>query len=113
MSTDRYFCQADAERLDELGFLDVGRSPPLRRTQDLLAGPVGWVLGRPWIGKSTVARELFRRLRAAPSILAGAGHRVALTRLGDADAGRTVPPEWWHPWVAEPTPTPAVWLIDG
>lgn len=113
MCSDRSFTEIDAERLDELGFLDQARSPRLRNCDQLLSGPVAWVLGRPWIGKSTVAGGLCNRLRAESSLLPGVDGRVCLTRLGFADAERTVPPAWWETWVADSYPSTAAWLIDG
>src|SRR4051812_27244990 len=111
MPIDRSFLEVDAERLDDLGFLDTTRSPRLRPVGDLLDNPVGWVLGRPWIGKSTVAQALAAALRTASPSLPGVGSRVCLTRLGAPDARDTTPPTWWDRWI-DGTPEPAVWLVD-
>jgi hypothetical protein len=113
MCPERSFVEIDAERVDELGFLDIARSPRVHGYDDLLAGPIAWILGRPWIGKSTVAHTIWNRLQAEHKMTFGLERRVTLTRLNSAEGGRTVPPSWWETWKTESHPTPAVWLIDG
>lgn len=113
MWATRTLTESDAERVDDLGFLDPARSPQLRPTADLLTGPVAWVLGRPWIGKSTVAVGMVNHLRSQPDLLPGVGSRVCLTRLSLSTAEGGGFPPWWDEWVREPTANPAVWLIDG
>src|SRR5438270_548749 len=112
MCWDRYFTEMDAERIDDLGFLDPVQSPRLFRCERLLSCPVGWILGPPWIGKSTAAAGLRNRLRTEPSTLPGVEDRVTLTRLDSPDADRTIPPPWWAVWVSGSQPAAAVWLVD-
>lgn len=113
MWSARTFTELDAERLDDLGFLDRSRSPRLRPAADLLSNPVAWVLGRPWIGKSTVARGLETHLRFQPELVPGLDDRVWLTRLNlPAGEGGGLP-FWWDEWRHAPVPSPAIWLVDG
>src|SRR5258708_5397523 len=109
MSLDRHHSEMDAERVDDLGFLDPLRSPKIRRYSDLLSNPIAWVLGPPWLGKSTAAAAIWNRLRVDQ----GFEGRVTLSKLGLVGAERETPPSWWAAWVNDPTPFPAVWLIDG
>src|SRR5262245_55138487 len=71
----RVFTETDTYRLDDLGFLDLGRTPRLRRREALLAEPVAWVLGPPWLGKSTQAHSIDAWLRLNPDALGGVEHR--------------------------------------
>jgi hypothetical protein len=110
---DRLFTEMDADRVDELGFLDPRRTPRLFRFDRVLNEPLAWVLGPPWLGKSTVAIACEWRLRLHPEALGGIENRYALTCLGDPEAVGGVPPVWWRTWCQDLTPRPAVWLIDG
>ena len=80
---------------------------------ELLTRPIAWVVGRPWIGKSTVAADLYTQLRSASAPISGTVPRVTLTWLGSTDTERRVPPAWWDDWLRSEPPLPAVWLIDG
>jgi hypothetical protein len=112
-ATDRLFTELDAERVDELGFLDHRRTPRLFRLDRVLNQLHAWVLGPPWLGKSTLAAGIEDWLRHNPMALAGIEDRHALTRLGESGVDRDVPPVWWRGWCQDDTPCPAVWLIDG
>lgn len=111
--TDRLFTELDADRVDEYGFLDLGRTPRLIRFEQLLNEPLAWVLGPPWLGKSTVARDIATRLHNHPHALGEIGHRLTLTALGSPGVEHEVPPPWWKDWERCIGPRPAVWLIDG
>jgi len=100
---DRLFTETGAECRDDLGFLDVGRTR-LFRFEDILAEPLAWVLGPPWIGKSTVATTTEAWLRTETSALGGVEHRHWLTRLGTQGAGYEIPPRWWAAWCGDATP---------
>jgi hypothetical protein len=113
MCVDRYFTAFDAERVDELGFLDRERSPRLFSCDDLLSEPIAWILGRPWIGKSTVAAGLYNHVRNDLTLLPGLDGRITLTLLASPDASRDTPPPWWNEWILDEDPKPAIWLIDG
>ncbi len=109
---ERLFTEMDRDRRDDLGFLDIEHTPVVR-VETILNKPVAWVLGAPWIGKSTVAGAIARWLRGEPKVLGGIDLRYCLTRLGSVDAEQTLPPSWWRPWCEPQQPQPAVWLIDG
>lgn len=109
---DRLFTEMDRDRRDDLGFLDIERTPVVR-VQTILNKPVAWVLGAPWIGKSTVAGAIARWLRGEPKVLGGIDLRYCLTRLGSVGAEQTLPPAWWKAWCEVQPPQPAAWLIDG
>ena len=106
----RLFSEA-ADRPDDLGFLDPDRTPRLVPAAALFDRSPTWVLGRPWLGKSTVARELNGWLRNTPTAFGGVCGRVALTQFGEPHAAHEVPP-WWADW-CRADPAPAAWLIDG
>jgi hypothetical protein len=107
----RLFTEVDAERVDELGFLDCERTPRLVRIETILREPLAWILGPPWLGKSWVAGDIHRFLRFNPDSFGVAG-RYCLTQLGAQNAAESVPPQWWSEWIASP-PCRAIWLIDG
>jgi hypothetical protein len=109
---DRLFTELDVDRVDELGFLDHHRTPRLLHFDRVLNEVLAWVLGPPWLGKSTVANAIDGWLRLNPDGLNGIEDRHALTRLGEAGADHDLPPIWWRGW-CQGTPRPAVWLIDG
>src|SRR5690348_2692087 len=108
-ATDRLFTEHDADRTDEYGFLDHARTPRLVRLDRILNEPLAWILGPPWLGKSTVATAFNEWLRLNPGALNGVEHRHALTRLGKDQPGCDVPPVWWQSW-CDDAPRPAVWL---
>jgi hypothetical protein len=110
---DRVFTQTDADRTDDLGFLDRAKTPRLLQFDAILAEPLAWIVAPPWLGKSTVAENAYAWINTRPSALNPATHRCALTRLGTTTADRETPPEWWGEWVCETDPQPAFWLIDG
>src|SRR5262249_9041122 len=95
---DRLFTELDADRVDELGFLDRGRTPRLLRHVRVLNEPLAWVQGPPWLGKSTVAHAIDNWLRSTPDALGGIAKRHALTRLGGPGVERDFPPVWWKAW---------------
>jgi hypothetical protein len=110
---DRLFTKLDVDRVDEFGFLDHSRTPRLLRFDRVLNEPLAWVLGPPWLGKSTVANAIDDWLRLNPEALGGIEDRHALARLGEPWVDRDVPPVWWQEWRQHDTARPAVWLIDG
>ena len=110
---DRLFCRTDRERLDEFGFLDCDRSPQLFHIDEILSEPLAWVLGSPWLGKTTVAECVQTWLRSDADGLGGIGNRVALTKLGAAGVERDLPPLWWREWLSAEQPQRAVWLVDA
>ena len=63
---NRLFTQLDMDRVDDLGFLDHDRTPRLVRFDRLLEQSLAWVLGPPWLGKSTVATAIDDYLRLNP-----------------------------------------------
>src|SRR5260370_801603 len=105
---DRLFTELDADCVNELGFLDHGRTPRLLRFDRVLSEPLAWVLGPPWLGKSTVAAAIDNWLRLNPEVR-GIEERHALTRLGEPGVEREVPPVWWQEWLQHDKPGPAVW----
>lgn len=108
--TQRRFTEIDAERTDDLGFLDPDRTPKLVSIETILDQPFAWIVGPPWLGKSTVAGEIVRGLRLTPD--RSLADRIALTLCGEPNAHRSVPPPWWKDWVTH-EPARAVWLVDG
>lgn len=110
---ERLFTELNADRVDEFGFLDRGRTPRLLRFDRLLCEPLAWILGPPWLGKSTVASAIDNSLGLNSHSPSGCAHRHTLTKLGTSGADRDVPPEWWREWSNDNRPDPAVWLIDG
>jgi hypothetical protein len=110
---DRLFTETDAERVDDLGFLDPGRTPRLLRVEEIFREPIAWVLGPPWIGKSRVAAGIDRWLTNEPSELGGVEDRHSLTKLDLPIADRQIPPSWWVDWCRDKCARPAIWLIDG
>lgn len=109
MHSSRFFSASDTDRVDDLGFLDLSRSLRLWSSAELLSNPVAWVLGPPWLGKSTVAVAMWNQLKADSRF----GGRVALGKLGFPGAERYLPPRWWDKWRDDSSPSEAVWLIDG
>jgi len=109
----RVLVEPGLERRDELGFLDIGRTPRVGDVPSLLEYPASWVTAPPWLGKSTVARSLFGWLTTSPEALGGVGDQVTLTELGRPGAERDVPPMWWQGWLRAGGSTPAVWILDG
>src|SRR5262245_36200516 len=109
----RLFTETYADRVDDLGFLDRGRTPRLVRFEKILSEPIAWILGPPWLGKSTVANAVEAWLRTQPEALGGVEGRFCLTRLGAPNADYTVYPNWWEEWCKDSQPRPAVWLVDG
>src|SRR5262245_14480361 len=95
---DRLFSPIDAERVDELGFLDRAKTPRLVRFDAILKEQIAWVLGSPWLGKTTVAERAIAWLLFDPEEQNRWGQRCALTRLGLPDAERDIPPGWWNEW---------------
>src|SRR4051794_11690093 len=110
---DRLFAELDVDRVDEFGFLDRGRTPRLVGFEGVLSEPLAWVLGPPWLGKSTVAGAIGDWLARRPDALGGIADRHALTRLGSPGVDREIPPPWWRGWCVYHTPRPAAWLLDG
>jgi hypothetical protein len=111
--TDRVFCQTDAEQVDEFGFLDRDRTPRIVGFESILRQPIAWILGQPWIGKSTVAGDALAWLRRNPGAFDRVEQRVALCKLGAPGVEREIPPEWWQEWLGDDRLPPAVWLLDG
>ncbi|HZZ77363.1 MAG TPA: hypothetical protein VFE62_02530 [Gemmataceae bacterium] len=109
--SSRLFTEMDAERIDESGFLDLSRTPRVVRFETILREPLAWIIGPPWLGKTTVAQDVYGALRFQDpdSPLAAL---CSLTTLGAPNADATVPPEWWADWKRNPA-AEAVWLIDG
>src|SRR5436190_1245778 len=66
-----------------------------------------------WLGKTTVATELFAWLRSGQTPLGELEDRFALTELGLPGVERGIPPVWWQRWSADREARPAVWIIDG
>ena len=110
---DRLFSETRNECLDDLGFLDRGKTPRLVMYDTILAQPLAWVLGPPWVGKSTVAAAMRDWLRGHPDAFGGIESRVSLTPLESPHAVHDLPPAWWNQWSRESPPRPAVWLVDG
>src|SRR5688500_9659999 len=110
--TTRLFSAFDVDRVDDLGFLDRLLTPRIVQFEDILEEPIAWILGLPWLGKSTVAESVYTRLRLAMDDPA-AIPRCELTQLGSATATAAVPPPWWNQWLSTNPPSRAVWLIDG
>ena len=109
----RLFSETRNECLDDLGFLDRGRTPRLVKFDTVLVQPLAWVLGPPWVGKSTVAGSVRDWLRGHPDAFGGIESRFALTPLESPHAVHDLPPAWWNQWSRESPPRPAVWLVDG
>jgi hypothetical protein len=110
---DRLFSPIDADRMDDLGFLDRTKTPRLVRFDAILKEQLAWVLGSPWLGKTTVAEQAIAWLRTDPEAQNLWGLRSALTRLGQPGAEQDVPPRWWDEWRHEDQARPAIWLIDA
>lgn len=111
-ATRRLFSSISADRIDELGFLDTARTARVVECDALFERPITWVLGAPWLGKTTVAEQVFAWVRVHPDALGGLQGRVCLSQFGGATPAAGVPPEWWSTWLAGP-PVPAVWIVDG
>lgn len=105
--TERYFIQRQHDRMDDLGFLDVAKSPRLFLFRDLLTRPLVWIVGRPWIGKTTFARSVDQHLRS--NELDTGNRYVDLTSLGQNEV---ISPSWWNSWLRS-NPVQAIWIIDG
>jgi hypothetical protein len=99
-------------RLDALGFLDVDLSPELFRVEHLFDHPAVLIVGAPWLGKTTVARQLERWLRSQPVGLSF-GQYLCLTAFGTQGAERELPPVWWESWRRTADSPPACWIIDA
>jgi len=99
-------------RWNELGFLDVDQSPEVYRAEHLFQEPVALIIGAPWLGKTTTARQLRRWLDVQPPGLAFRG-RLCLTEFGRYGAELTLPPTWWEQWEQASPASPACWIIDA
>lgn len=99
-------------RTDDLGFLDIDHSPELFRAEHLLQDQAALIVGAPWLGKSTTARQLERWLRCQPADFRF-GSRLCLTALGVQGAERDLPPVWWEAWRQSATAFAACWIIDA
>jgi hypothetical protein len=99
-------------RWDDLGFLDIEQSPDVYRAEHLFDERAALIVGAPWLGKTTTARQLWRWLEAQPRGLAF-GERLCLTEFGKHGVEQSLPPSWWDEWrLAAPAP-PACWIIDA
>lgn len=97
---------------DDLGFLDVDHSPELFRVEHLLEERAALVVGAPWLGKTTAARQLNGWLRSQPTDVCF-GRYLSLTELGMHGGERELPPAWWEEW-RQVTPAPrACWILDA
>ncbi|MBN9521941.1 hypothetical protein J0H58_26065 [bacterium] len=112
LSAHRRLVEHGLERRDELGFLDLGRTPRAIEVAALEGFPATLITAPPWLGKTTVARGLYDWLRRNSTAFGGLEGRAALTELGRPGAEREIPPAWWVRWVAEEA-TPAAWILDG
>jgi hypothetical protein len=99
-------------RWDDLGFLDIEQSPEVYRAEHLLDEPAVLIVGAPWLGKTTTARQLCRWLETQPRDLAF-GERLCLTEFGRHGAEQTLPPSWWADWRQVTPASPACWIIDA
>src|SRR5262249_23059409 len=99
-------------RWDELGFLDVDQSPEVYRVEHLLEEPAALIVGAPWLGKTTTARQLHRWLEQQPAGFAF-GERLCLTEFGTHGAERSLRPRWWQDWQDTSPVAPACWIIDA
>jgi hypothetical protein len=99
-------------RWDELGFLDVEQSPELYRAEHLFDEPVALIVGAPWLGKTTTARQLHCWLERQPASLAFR-ERLCLTEFGRHGAERSLPPDWWEEWRCATPAFSACWIIDA
>jgi hypothetical protein len=95
-----------------LGFLDVEQSPELYRAEHLFDDPVALIIGAPWLGKTTTARQLHRWLVWQPPGMTF-GERLCLTEFGRHDAEQSLPPAWWERWRDVTPACPACWIIDA
>jgi hypothetical protein len=95
-----------------LGFLDVEQSPHLYRAEHLFNEPAALIVGAPWLGKTTTARQLHSWLVRQPDGLAF-GEHICLTEFGRYGDERTVPPPWWETWRHVSPPAPACWIVDA
>ena len=99
-------------RTDDLGFLDLDRSPELYEAAHLFEQPGALVVAPPWLGKTHVARQLNVWLQSQPGDLRF-GRMICLTELGVHGAERNLPPVWWEGWRLDTSPPRACWIIDG
>jgi hypothetical protein len=102
----------DRSRWDELGFLDVEQSPHLYRAEHLFEEPAALIIGVPWLGKTTTARQLSSWLTRQPEGLMF-GDRLCLTEFGRHGDERNFPPPWWEDWRATAPATSACWIVDA
>jgi hypothetical protein len=109
---NRLFTKSAPYRRDELGFLDLGRTPGLVHFEEIIKESVAWVLGPPWLGKSYVANKVYTWLLTEPESSGGAENRVWLTQL-DTSETHSILPTWWHEWSKDDKCLPAIWLVDG
>lgn len=110
---NRLFTTANFDRVDELGFLDLDRTPQLLKVETILTQPIAWVLGAPWLGKSRVATKIESWLSTQWHVLGGVADRSCLSRLGLPNVYDEIPPNWWTDWCDHEPAQPAVWLLDG
>ncbi len=110
---ERLFSSLDADRLDDLGFLDPSKTPKLLRFEAIMRPSITWIIGPPWLGKSKVADDAYSWLRSDPTAIPGLEGRFALTKFAQPGIEREVPPAWWDRWCRMEHPAPAVWLLDG
>lgn len=106
----RLLVEHGLERRDELGFLDLGRTPAVTEVATLGNFPATLITAPPWLGKTTVARGLYDWLRGSTTAFGELAGRVTLTELGHPE--REVPPAWWGRWLTE-SAKPAAWILDG
>jgi hypothetical protein len=99
-------------RCDELGFLDVEQSPGVYRVGHLFEQPAALIVGAPWLGKTTTARQLHRWLDKQATGLVFENRRC-LTEFDGHGAEQSILPRWWEEWRCARPGAPACWIIDA